>query len=73
MEQYEAFLRIPSISALSQHAGDIEEAARFLADAMSAIGLEARGLFDVPRVLMEAPSSAWSSTRRSCASPASRR
>ncbi len=40
MEQYEAFLRIPSISALSQHAGDIEEAARFLADAMSAIGLE---------------------------------
>ncbi|CAN5770498.1 dipeptidase [soil metagenome] len=40
LEQYQAFLRIPSISALSQHAGDVAEAARFLAGAMSAIGLE---------------------------------
>ncbi len=40
LEQYQAFLRIPSISALSQHAGDMTDAARFLAEAMSAIGLE---------------------------------
>lgn len=40
LEQYRAFLRIPSISALSQHAADVAEAARFLAEAMSAIGLE---------------------------------
>ncbi|MDQ3407592.1 MAG: dipeptidase [Chloroflexota bacterium] len=40
LEQYRAFLRIPSISALSQHAPDVAEAARFLAEAMSASGLE---------------------------------
>ncbi len=40
LEGYQAFLRIPSISALSQHAADVAEAARFLAEAMSAIGLE---------------------------------
>jgi len=40
LDQYQAFLRIPSISALSQHTGDVLEAARFLAEAMSAVGLE---------------------------------
>jgi acetylornithine deacetylase/succinyl-diaminopimelate desuccinylase-like protein len=40
LDQYQAFLRIPSISALSQHAGDVQDAARFLGEAMSAVGLE---------------------------------
>jgi len=40
LDQYQAFLRIPSISALSEHASDVTQAANFLAEAMSAIGLE---------------------------------
>lgn len=40
LDQYQAFLRIPSISALSEHASDVTQAATFLAEAMSAIGLE---------------------------------
>jgi len=40
LDQYQAFLRIPSISALSEHATDVTQAATFLAEAMSAIGLE---------------------------------
>jgi acetylornithine deacetylase/succinyl-diaminopimelate desuccinylase-like protein len=40
MESYEAFLRIPSISALPVHAPDCRRAAEWLADALAAVGLE---------------------------------
>ncbi len=40
LEEYQAFLRIPSISALSEHAGDMRTAAEWLAERMRAIGLE---------------------------------
>jgi len=40
LESYKAFLRIPSISALPQHAGDCRQAARWLADALIEAGLE---------------------------------
>jgi acetylornithine deacetylase/succinyl-diaminopimelate desuccinylase-like protein len=40
LESYKAFLRIPSISALPQHAEDCRTAAHWLVDAMTAAGLE---------------------------------
>jgi acetylornithine deacetylase/succinyl-diaminopimelate desuccinylase-like protein len=40
LDEYAAFLRIPSISALSEHAGDVRVAADWLADQMRDIGLE---------------------------------
>jgi acetylornithine deacetylase/succinyl-diaminopimelate desuccinylase-like protein len=40
MASYEAFLRIPSISALPQHAGDCRRAAEFIADELRAMGVE---------------------------------
>ncbi|MEO8438520.1 MAG: dipeptidase [Chloroflexota bacterium] len=40
LESYKAFLRIPSISALPEHAGDCAAAADWLADALAAAGLE---------------------------------
>src|SRR6476619_2597743 len=40
LESYKAFLRIPSISALPEHAGDCRAAARWLVDALTAAGLE---------------------------------
>ncbi|TMD28671.1 MAG: dipeptidase [Chloroflexi bacterium] len=40
MASYEAFLRIPSVSALPEHAPDCRRAAEFLADDLRAIGLE---------------------------------
>ena len=39
-DSYRAFLRIPSISALPQHADDCRRAARWLADALTEAGLE---------------------------------
>lgn len=40
LADYFDFLRIPSISTLSEHAGDIRAAARFLSERLSAWGLE---------------------------------
>ncbi len=40
LESYEAFLRIPSISALPEHAGDCAAAGAWLADALASAGLE---------------------------------
>ncbi|MBA3236080.1 MAG: M20/M25/M40 family metallo-hydrolase, partial [Chloroflexi bacterium] len=40
IESYKAFLRIPSISALPGHAGDCRAAADWLAEALTAAGLE---------------------------------
>jgi acetylornithine deacetylase/succinyl-diaminopimelate desuccinylase-like protein len=40
LESYKAFLRIPSISALPEHADDCRRAAGWLVDAMTAAGLE---------------------------------
>ena len=40
MASYEAFLRIPSVSALPEHGPDCRRAAEFLADDLRAIGLE---------------------------------
>lgn len=41
------FLRIPSVSARSEHAGDVAAAARWLRDAMTFIGLDAQ-IHDTP-------------------------
>jgi acetylornithine deacetylase/succinyl-diaminopimelate desuccinylase-like protein len=40
LESYKAFLRIPSISALPEHAADCRRAAGWLVEAMTAAGLE---------------------------------
>ena len=40
LESYKAFLRIPSISALPEHADDCRHAAQWLADALAEAGLE---------------------------------
>lgn len=40
LADYLDFLRIPSISTLSEHAGDVRAAARFLAERLAAWGLE---------------------------------
>jgi acetylornithine deacetylase/succinyl-diaminopimelate desuccinylase-like protein len=39
------FLRIPSISSLSEHAGDVQRAARWVADRMQAAGIEGVRIF----------------------------
>ncbi len=40
LASYEAFLRIPSVSALPEHAGDCRRAAEFLADELRTMGVE---------------------------------
>lgn len=40
LKQLKAFLRIPSISTLSEHEADMQEAAKWLADELQRIGLE---------------------------------
>jgi len=40
LDELFAFLRIPSISTLPEHKGDVDRAARFVADALAAAGLE---------------------------------
>src|SRR5438270_1226751 len=40
LEELKTFLKIPSISTLPEHRGDIERAARFVADSLGAAGLE---------------------------------
>ena len=40
LEELKEFLRIPSISTLPEHAGDVRRAAQFLADELQRIGME---------------------------------
>ena len=40
LEELKNFLRIPSISTLPEHSGDIQHAARFVADSLRSVGLE---------------------------------
>jgi acetylornithine deacetylase/succinyl-diaminopimelate desuccinylase-like protein len=40
LEELKAFLRIPSISTLPEHTGDVRRAAQFLADELKRIGME---------------------------------
>jgi acetylornithine deacetylase/succinyl-diaminopimelate desuccinylase-like protein len=40
LEELKTFLRIPSVSTLPEHSGDVQRAARFVADSLGAIGLE---------------------------------
>ena len=40
LEELKEFLRIPSVSTLPEHAGDIQRAARFVAESLKAAGLE---------------------------------
>src|SRR6266853_1964061 len=40
LEELKTFLRIPSISTLPEHPGDIDRAAGFVADSLRAAGLE---------------------------------
>ncbi len=40
LEELKNFLRIPSISTLPEHSGDIQRAAEFVADSLRTAGLE---------------------------------
>ena len=40
LDELKEFLRIPSVSTLPEHAGDVQRAARFVADSLTAAGLE---------------------------------
>jgi acetylornithine deacetylase/succinyl-diaminopimelate desuccinylase-like protein len=40
LEELKTFLRIPSVSTLPEHSGDVQRAARFVADSLGAIRLE---------------------------------
>src|SRR5579871_6452298 len=40
LEELKAFLRIPSISTLPEHRGDIDRAAQFVADSLRTVGME---------------------------------
>src|ERR1700730_18098295 len=40
LDELKSFLKIPSISTLPEHKGDIDRAARFVADSLGAAGLE---------------------------------
>ncbi|WP_139488551.1 dipeptidase [Brevibacillus dissolubilis] len=40
LEQWKDFLRIPSVSTMSEHRGDMERAAHFLAEHLRGVGLE---------------------------------
>ena len=40
LDELKDFLRIPSVSTLPEHAGDVQRAARFVADSLKAAGLE---------------------------------
>ncbi len=48
MASYEAFLRIPSISALREHAPDCERAAQFIATELQAMGIEHVEVVETP-------------------------
>jgi acetylornithine deacetylase/succinyl-diaminopimelate desuccinylase-like protein len=48
LEELKAFLAIPSISALPQHAGDVKRCAEWCADEMRRIGLQNVRLLDTP-------------------------
>ena len=40
LEELKQFLRIPSVSTLPEHAGDVKRAAQFVADSLRAVGME---------------------------------
>src|SRR6266849_420048 len=40
LDELKEFLRIPSVSTLLEHAGDVQRAARFVADSLKTVGLE---------------------------------
>jgi acetylornithine deacetylase/succinyl-diaminopimelate desuccinylase-like protein len=40
LDELKEFLRIPSVSTLPEHAGDVQRAARFVADSLKTVGLE---------------------------------
>jgi acetylornithine deacetylase/succinyl-diaminopimelate desuccinylase-like protein len=48
LEELKAFLAIPSISALPEHAGDVKRCAQWCADEMRRIGLQNVRLIDTP-------------------------
>ena len=48
LEELKAFLAIPSISALPQHAGDVKRCAEWCGDEMRRIGLQNVKLIDTP-------------------------
>jgi len=48
LQELKAFLAIPSISALPQHAGDVKKCAEWTADEMRRIGLQNVKLIDTP-------------------------
>src|SRR3977135_4155 len=48
LDELKAFLAIPSISALPQHAGDVRRCADWCADEMRRIGLQSVRLIDTP-------------------------
>ena len=50
VEELKAYLAIPSISALPQHADDVRACAKWTADEMQRIGLENVRLIGYPRV-----------------------
>ena len=48
LDELKAFLAIPSISAIPEHAGDVRRCAEWVAEHMRAIGLEGARLIDTP-------------------------
>ncbi len=48
LEELKAFLRIPSVSTLPEHAADVRRAAEFLRDALAAAGLQQSELIEGP-------------------------
>src|SRR4051812_27849505 len=48
LEELKAFLAIPSISALPEHAGDVRRCAEWCAEEMRRIGMENVRLVDTP-------------------------
>jgi acetylornithine deacetylase/succinyl-diaminopimelate desuccinylase-like protein len=48
LRKYETFLAIPSISTLPQHAGDVQRAARWLADELGRLGMHPAEIVPTP-------------------------
>ena len=44
LDELKALLRIPSVSTLPEHSGDIRKAAQFLADDLKRVGMENVGV-----------------------------
>ena len=56
VDELKAYLAIPSISALPQHAADVKRCAEWTADEMRRIGLQNVKLIDTPRWALSAAS-----------------